>query len=111
MDEAKAVGPDGISSRILKRCADAIAPYLFVTYNKSLNDGSLPDDWRVAHVVPVHKKGPKRITNYRPISLTYICCKLLEHVLYCHIIKHLNCHNSFLTRNSGSERRTHVLHN
>lgn len=42
----------------------------------------MPDDWNRARVVPIHKKGNKLlVSNYRPISITCSCCKLLEHVV------------------------------
>ena len=40
------------------------------------------------------KKGNKDFAvNYRPVSLTCICCKLLEHVIGLHIHEHLEQHN------------------
>jgi hypothetical protein len=49
-----------------------------------------PLDWRNANVSPVFKKGEKyKAENYRPISLTCICCKLLEHIITSHIARHL----------------------
>lgn len=104
-DETKAIGPDQISPRVLKRCAHAIAPYLFIIFNQSLLEGSLPNDWKVAHVIPIHKKGPKKdVTTYRPISLTSICCKLLEHILYSQIMQHLSYHNFFIDSQHGFRR-------
>ena len=58
-----------------------IAPILSLIYNESLAQGTLPDDWRQANVVPIFKKGEKYdAANYRPVSLTCICCKTLEHI-------------------------------
>ena len=52
------------------------------TYSMSLAQGAVPDDWRLANVTPVFKKGEKYdAANYRPVSLTCICCKTLEHIL------------------------------
>jgi hypothetical protein len=49
----------------------------------------VPSDWRNDNVSPVFKKGEKyKAENYRPISLTCICCKLLEHIITSHIMKH-----------------------
>ena len=30
--------------------------------------------------------------NYRPVSLTCVCCKILEHIISCHIRQHLDQH-------------------
>ena len=44
--------------------------------------GSLPNDWTSANVVPVYKKGDRRIAaNYRPISLTSIVVKVMERII------------------------------
>ena len=62
----------------------------------SLNTGVVPRDWRCANVSPVYKKGEKYIAeNYRPISLTCICCKLMEHIVTSHIMSHAD-NNSIL---------------
>ena len=55
--------------RLLTETAFQIAPSLFALFNKSLSRGVLPDDWKLANVVPVHKRGEKsHVENYRPIS-------------------------------------------
>ena len=43
----------------------------FVTklMRKVINQGQVPEQWKIAKVRPLHKKGPKKnIANYRPIS-------------------------------------------
>jgi len=42
----------------------------------------LPSDWTSAHISAVHKKGEKSdLSNYQPISLTSIVCKIMEGLL------------------------------
>ena len=90
----KAPGPDGLSARVLKECSSEIAPILACIYNESLAQGAVPDDWRQANVAPVFKKGEKYdAANYRPVSLTCICCKTLEHIIGSKINKHLALEN------------------
>lgn len=60
IDETKATEPDGISPRIFKRCADKVALYLNVLYENSLRTGQLPEDWKGAHVLSIHKGGLKK---------------------------------------------------
>ena len=77
----KASGPDQISPRVLKEMANLVAPMLTVILKKSYDDGEVPEDWKTANITPVFKKGKRSDpTNYRPIPLTYIACKLIEHV-------------------------------
>ena len=86
----KASGPDGLSARVLKECSSEISPMLALIYNESLAQGAVPDDWRQANVAPVFKKGEKynAANYYRPVSLTCICCKTLEHIIVSNINKH-----------------------
>ena len=69
--------------------APVIAPTLTCIFNKSYQTGQVPDDWLKANVVPVFKKGNKTDpVNYRPISLTCTCCKLMEHIVTSNIMRH-----------------------
>ena len=79
----KSSGPDEISPRILKEVRVEIAPILTFIVNQSHQQGCLPTDWLTANVFALHKKGSKtNPENYRPISLTSVCCKILEHIIY-----------------------------
>ena len=79
---SKACGPDGIHGKILKNCAVSLAYPLSILYKLSYNSGCIPSEWKVANIVPVHKKGCKKsIENYRPISLTSLVMKTFERVL------------------------------
>ena len=58
-------------------------------FSLSYNTGCIPNEWKLAHVVPVHKKGSKgNIENYRPISLTSLIMKTFERVLKDEILLH-----------------------
>ena len=77
-----------------KSSTTKISPILQVIFQVSLNSGILPNDWTKARVTPIYKKGDKAAaSNYRPISLTCICCKLMEHIITSNLVKHLNEHN------------------
>ena len=59
-----------------------------------MQSGSMPDDWKLANVTPIFKKGSKALpSNYRPISLTSVVCKMLETLIKDKLISHLeeNC--------------------
>ena len=78
----KSAGPDGIHGKVLKNCRDSIAYPLSCIFKISYNIGQIPDDWKLANVVPVHKKGSKAsIENYRPISLTSLVMKIFERIV------------------------------
>ena len=90
----KATGPDGIPPRLLKEMSNELAPSLTLIFRASIHQSSIPSDCKTALVTPLFKKGSKsNPTNYRPISLTSICCKSLEHIMYSNIMSHLKLHN------------------
>jgi len=53
------LGPDKIHPSVLKECADVLAYPLYLLFRKSLNEGSLPQDWKDGYVTPIFKKGLK----------------------------------------------------
>ena len=89
----KATGPDSIPARFLNEVAYEITPALTLAFNASLDQGRTPDDWKQAIINPIYKPGKKDRSNpenYRPISLTCITCKILEHIVHSNIMYHLD---------------------
>ena len=77
----KSVGADGVPREILKLGGEAMTPFLAILLEISLNNATIPSDWKKAIVVPIYKGGDQlAVTNYRPISLISVVCKQLEHV-------------------------------
>ncbi len=94
INENKATGPDGIPGKLLKEIAPEISEVLTIFFQKSLDLGTVPDDWRHAIIHPLFKKGDKsNPANYRPLSLTCILCKIQEHILHSNIMGFLDSHN------------------
>ena len=90
----KATGPDEISCRLLKEVAEQICPVYMTFFQASINQGVIPIEWKTANVIPIFKKGDKqKAENYRPVSLTSVSCKLLEHIMCSNILKHLDKFN------------------
>lgn len=90
LDTKKSSGPDNIPNMFLYRYAEMLAPYLCIIYNYSLSTCTIPNEWKLAKIIPVHKGGSKAdVTNFRPISLTCTVCKLLEHIILKHITTYL----------------------
>lgn len=99
---SKASGPDQIPNYYLKETAEQTAPVLAALFSQSLRRGALPSDWVTANVSPIFKKGDRHMaSNYRPISLTCVCCKLLEHIIVKHILDHLDTHDILTDKQHG----------
>lgn len=94
LDSSKSPGPDGVTARDLRLIAPVAAKYLCTIFSQSLMEGDIPDDWKNANISPIFKNGPKSDPrNYRPISLTSIPCKLMEHIMISNIMKFLTENN------------------
>ena len=90
----KATGPDNIPGMLLKLCAFELHETFTIFFQNSLNQGQIPDDWKTAHIFPLFKKGDKsNAENYRPISLTSIACKILEHIVHSTVMDFLDSKN------------------
>ena len=106
MDPSKANGPDGIPARFLKDMANDLAPSLTLIYQASLQQGRIPDEWRKALITPIYKNGDRSCpANYRPISLTCIVCKTLEHIISTSIYNHLEEYDILCPEQHGFRRR------
>ena len=93
----KASGPDKLQNLILKNAGNEISPFLKIIFDQSLQTVKLPDDWLEPNVSPVFKKGDRNsLANYRTISLTCVCAKLLEHIICKQIMSHFS-ENKILT--------------
>ena len=102
LNASKAAGPDNLPSQILKHCASHVAPILTIIFRHSVRTGLLPSDWVAANVTAVYKKGDKhKAENYRPVSLTSVSCKILEHVVSRHLRDHFDRYNILTDRNHG----------
>ena len=78
----KACGPDGLGARIIRECSEELSVPLEMICRLSARSGVFPSAWKRANVIPVFKKGSKKLPeNYRPVSLLAICSKVLEKVV------------------------------
>ena len=99
---SKAAGPDGLRPRVLKELSAELAPILTLLFQASLHQKYLPDIWKHANVNPIYKKGDKtNPSNYRPVSLTCISCKLLEHTICTSLVQNLTKHNNLYPLQHG----------
>ncbi len=87
LDPKKSPGHDNISPYIYKFCASSLAHTVSLLFTVIMESHSIPADWKVHKLFPLHKKGSvSEVSNYRPISLLSILHKVLELIVYCKII-------------------------
>ena len=90
LKDGKAPGDDGLVTKFLKEVVNSIATPLQMIFSKSLATGVVPEDWKIANVTPIFRKGSKQVPgNYRPVSFTSHVGKLLESILKDGMISHL----------------------
>ena len=98
----KSPGPDKIHPRFLKELANEISIPITIIFNTSLRMMELPVEWRQGQISAIFKKGNRKLaSNYRPVSLTSIICKTMEHVVREHIITHMKRNKLFSEKQYG----------
>ena len=102
LKNTKSAGPDKIHPRILKETAEVICVPLSMIFNKSIQEGHVPQGWKDAHVTALHKKGNKSNPgNYRPISLTAVCGKIMESLIRDNIVTYMLENGLFADQQHG----------
>lgn len=82
-------GPDEIPMCIIKDCAEVLTTHLRKLFNRCMLENWYPDEWKIARVTPIHKKGRKdQVENYRPVSNLSSISKIFERCVLHRINKH-----------------------
>ena len=98
----KSCGTDAIPTLVWKYCCDIVAPMLSKLFNYSIQEGVFPSILKRAHVIPIHKSGPRNdISNYRPISLLPTMSKIFEKLMNCRFTHYLESNNIFANNQFG----------
>ena len=91
LNPSKALGPDELHHRVLKELATEPGPVFAHLFQQSVDSGEIPKEWTLANISLLFKKGDRSFAcNYRPVSLTCLPCKLLEHIVCSNIMAHLD---------------------
>ena len=94
LNHKKSAGPDGLTPKLVKQCAYGLYKPLTLIYNKSIETGEYPDQFKLAKVIPLYKED-KRCdpSNYRPISLLNCFDKIFEKLINSQLKAYLKKHN------------------
>ena len=102
---SKSTGCDKIPAKILKYSASVISPSLTNLFNSSIGMGIFPSEWKIARVVPLHKKGSRSVLdNYRPISILPVISKIFEKILYEQLYEYFTTNNLLSEQQFGFRR-------
>ena len=70
LKNGKSYGPEGVYTEMLKHGTDKLIKMLTWVINRCLNGEETPQQWKVAYISSIHKKGSKKdCSNYRGISV------------------------------------------
>lgn len=98
----KSPGPDGLHPRIIKEMKDQLVVPLKILFECSFNRRHVPEEWRYANISAIFKKGDRsEPSNYRPVSLTCIICKIMESIIRESMIRHMKKHRMFSKKQFG----------
>jgi retron-type reverse transcriptase len=103
---SKSMGPDTLTSRLLKLSEPYIADSLTYICNLCIQKSYFPFTFKTAKVIPIPKaKDMSDLNNYRPISILSTVSKILERHVHKHLLQYLE--SKSLVNNSQSGFRPH----
>ncbi len=112
----KAAGPDGITGRVLRPCADQLAGLFTSIFNESLATSVVPTSFKKSIIIPVPKNNkPSCLNDYRPVALTSIVMKVFERLVKSHISSSIPVtldplQFAYRSNRSTDDAISHILH-
>lgn len=74
---------DCLSTKFVKTNADLLSAPWAILFNRSVNEGTFPEIYKVSIIIPLFKSEDRNlVSNYRPISLLPIFSKILEKIIH-----------------------------
>ena len=106
------MGPEGMNPRVLRELAEVTAEPLSIIFVRPWRLGEVPEDWRIANVSLVFRKGKKEdVGNSRPVSLTSVPRKVMEQPIVDAISKQLEEKKAIGRSQHGSTKGKSCLTN
>ena len=97
----------GVSIFFIAKFALTLSKPLRNIFNLSFSHGVVPQQFKIAKVIPIHKSGPKdSMDNYRPIALVCSFSKILEKITFNRLSLFLENNNLLSPNSSVSENPT-----
>jgi len=96
------VGVDEIHLIIIKENAEILSEPISILINSSIEEGSFPNIFKTAKIIPLHKKGSKGdVSNYRPISILSNLSKIYEKFICIQLTNYFHANNLFYEHQYG----------
>ena len=112
LDVNKAHDHYNILVKMINFCTNFVAHPLTLIFENSMTAGTFATRWKRANIVPIHKKNDKQIvSNYRPLLLLPIYCKIFEKLISMNFSSFLRTKICYLNINRVFVRVIHVFIN
>ena len=99
-------GHDELQVNTIKDCSSQLAKPLCLLFNKSIQEGIVPDDLKIAKIVPIFKSEDKKtVSNYRPISVLPAFSKIFERLVYNRLLDFINQHDILSSNQYGFRKK------
>ena len=106
LKKKSAAGPDSLPPILFNQCASSLSFPLSILFRSLIDLHELPSEWKISIITPKFKKGnPSAPQNYRPISLTCTCCKVLETIIANKLLEFLSKSNLLSKSQHGFLKR------
>lgn len=109
----RAAGRDGLTTRVWREVWPGLQQQICQLFSTSLRQGKLPEQWKVAKIIPLKKGGKDGYTlpkNYRPISLLATLGKIMEAVIATRIAYLTEVHKLLPNNHFGARKQKSTIH-
>ncbi len=104
-------GHGNISAKLLKETIHIIKDPITHIINRSFETGIVPDQLKIAKVIPIYKSSDNTIlNNYRPVSLLSSFSKIIEKIMYTKFLSFLNSKNILYKHQYGFREKHSTIH-
>ena len=86
------LGLGKLHPRVLEELEVEFGPVFVYLFQQYLDKGEILMEWSLANICSLYKGERALSSNYRPVSLTGVPCKMLEHIVCIKIMAHLDKH-------------------
>ena len=104
-------GYDNVSTKLLQNVIEDIAYPFCHVINQSFSSGIVPEEMKIAKVIPVYKAGEENVfNNYRPISLLTAFSKVMEKLMSNRLVKFLELNSILYSHQYGFRKGHSTIH-